>query len=161
MLPASNSRTLMPLGITSVVATYVGRWALASLTPAFDIPSLQQSQVELQSIIALLWFIPFGIVTGLVSVIFVKAVYWSEDFFEAMPGTYYSRHSIGMLVVDLVVERILVLPRPLSLYFSVNLHGHCRLLPRLPHLLALLPSSSDLLLHFLRALVLLPPQLSS
>ena len=31
MLPAANSRTVMPLGITSVVATYIGR---AVRTPA-------------------------------------------------------------------------------------------------------------------------------
>ena len=37
MLPSSNSRTLMPVGITTAVATYIGR-ALLSLSPAFDIP---------------------------------------------------------------------------------------------------------------------------
>ena len=42
MLPAANSRTLMPLGIASVVATYVGRAALG-LHPAFNIPTLQDS----------------------------------------------------------------------------------------------------------------------
>lgn len=40
MLPASNSRTLMPLGITAVVATYIGRAALG-LHPAFDVPTLE------------------------------------------------------------------------------------------------------------------------
>jgi CIC family chloride channel protein len=96
MLPASNSRTLMPLGVTSVVATYIGR-ATLGLHPAFDIEPLQAPQVSVESALALITFVPFGIIVGLVSVIFVKGIYWSEDFFEAMPGTYYSRHSLGML----------------------------------------------------------------
>ena len=32
-----------------------------------------------------------------VQVLFIKSIYWSEDFFEAMPGNYYTRHAIGML----------------------------------------------------------------
>jgi CIC family chloride channel protein len=102
MLPASNSRTLMPLGITSVVATYIGRAAIG-LHPAFDVPALQDESMSLQSVLSLLFFIPFGILVGLVSVLFVKGIYWSEDFFEALPGTYYSRHSLGMLGQGLLI----------------------------------------------------------
>jgi CIC family chloride channel protein len=44
-----------------------------------------------------------GQLVGLVSVVFVKSIYWSEDFFEAMPGNYYSRHSIGMLMQGVMI----------------------------------------------------------
>ena len=102
MLPAANSRTLMPIGITAVVATYVGRTVLG-LHPAFDIPELQKPESSLENTIAMLCFVPFGVVMGLVSVLFIKAIYWSEDFFEAMPGNYYTRHSLGMLGQGLLV----------------------------------------------------------
>ena len=96
MLPASNSRTLMPLGVTAAVATYVGRYML-SLHPAFNIRELQTPQEAIDSMIGLITFVPFGVVVGLVSVLFVKGVYWAEDFFESLPGNYYTRHSLGML----------------------------------------------------------------
>lgn len=106
MLPASNSRTLMPLGTTAVVATYFGRWALGS-HPAFDIPTLQLPDDSLENAASLLCFVPFGIVIGLFSVLFIKGIYWSEDFFESMPGNYYSRHSIGMLGQGLLIYMIM------------------------------------------------------
>lgn len=107
MLPASNSRTLMPLGITSVVATYIGRAAIG-LHPAFDVPSLQNEATSIQNLLSLMWFVPFGVLVGLVSVLFVKGIYWSEDFFEALPGTYYTRHSLGMLVQGLLIYCMMV-----------------------------------------------------
>ena len=64
MLPASNSRTLMPLGIASVVATYIGR-ACLGLHPAFDIPQLQAPLSSVESVLGLLSFLPFGVITGL------------------------------------------------------------------------------------------------
>lgn len=107
MLPASNSRTLMPLGITSVVATYIGRAAIGQ-HPAFDIPALQDEVTSIENLLSLVFFIPFGVLVGLVSVLFVKGIYWSEDFFESMPGNYYSRHSIGMLVQGLLIYCMMV-----------------------------------------------------
>ena len=107
MLPASNSRTLMPLGITAVVATYIGRWALG-LHPAFDVPALQESAAGVESVVNLIFFIPFGVLVGLFSVLFIKGIYWSEDFFEALPGTYYSRHSLGMLGQGLLIYALML-----------------------------------------------------
>ncbi len=107
MLPASNSRTLMPLGITSVVATYIGRAAIGQ-HPAFDVPALQDEATSIENLLSLLFFVPFGVLVGLVSVLFVKGIYWSEDFFESMPGNYYSRHSIGMLVQGLLIYCMMV-----------------------------------------------------
>ena len=96
MLPAANSRTLMPLGISSAVATYIGRAALG-LHPAFNIPALQNQLTTVESVLGLLTFLPFGVVIGLVAVLFVKGIYWAEDCFDYMPGNYYSRHALGML----------------------------------------------------------------
>ena len=41
-----------------------------------------------------------GILMGLVSVLFIRSIYGFEDFFEQhVPGSYYVRHMLGMLVV--------------------------------------------------------------
>ena len=45
-------------------------------------------------------------------VLFIKGIYWSEDFFEAMPGSYYSRHALGMLCQGLLI------------YLLMHLGGH-------------------------------------
>ena len=72
MLPAANSRTLMPLGITAAVATYLGR-AVLGLHPAFDIPGLQEPEASLENSMALLLFVPFGVLTGVVAVLASRA----------------------------------------------------------------------------------------
>ena len=111
MLPAANSRTLMPLGIAAVVATYIGRVALG-LHPAFDIPTLQQPLTSVESVLGLISFLPFGVIVGLVSVLFVKGIYWSEDMFDSMPGNYYSRHAIGMLGQGVLMYACLLYTSP-------------------------------------------------
>ena len=45
MLPAANSRTLMPLGIAAVTATYIGRIMIGD-SPAFDIPQVRTARIE-------------------------------------------------------------------------------------------------------------------
>ena len=107
MLPATNSRTLMPLGISSVVATYIGR-AIIGQHPAFDIPALAFESTSIENLLSLLFFVPFGVLVGLVSVLFVKGIYFSEDFFESLPGGYYTQHSIGMLVQGLLIYCMMV-----------------------------------------------------
>ena len=58
--------------------------------------------------LAVLMFIPFGVVVGLVSAVFVKAIYWGEDIFEWMPGNYYSRHSLGMLGQGIIIYLMMI-----------------------------------------------------
>ena len=123
MLPAANSRTLMPLGIASVVATYIGRFALG-LHPAFDIPTLQETARDVESVLALLSFLPFGIVIGLVAVLFVKGIYWAEDMFDYMPGNYYSRHAIGMLGQGLLMYLMMLYTGPTSTAAYTGPLGH-------------------------------------
>lgn len=51
----------------------------------------------------LLLFIPFGVLMGLASIVFVKGVYWTEDRVESMPGNDYTRHLSGMLLVGIML----------------------------------------------------------
>lgn len=100
MLPAANSRTLMPLGLCTVIATYFGRVTLG-VHPAFDIKSLTGDHST--SFLMLLTYFPFGVLVGLASVLFVKGIYWFEDFFESLPGNYYSRHCTGCVCQGLLI----------------------------------------------------------
>merc|ERR1712137_1249256 len=106
MLPAANSRTLMPLGLSTVIATYFGR-ATLGVYPAFNISSLSQLSHDANFLMLLTYF-PFGVLVGLVAVLFVKGIYWFEDFFEAMPGNYYSRHICGCLLQGLLIYGMMI-----------------------------------------------------
>ena len=64
--------------------------------------------MTVDSVISLALFLPFGVVVGIISVLFIKGIYWSEDFFESLPGNYYSRHSLGMLGQGLLLYILMV-----------------------------------------------------
>ena len=102
LLVSINAATLFPVIIATVTATYISRTFLGA-TPAFLIPSLLTpnfTQIPLQ---ALLVFIPFGILVGFCSVVFVRGLYIAEDFFNGMKGNYYTRHITGMFCVGIMM----------------------------------------------------------
>ncbi len=102
LLMSVNVRNLLPVALATVTAGYIGR-ALMGTRPAFDIASLRVTNFQLVPFWMMLLFIPFGILIGLVSVVFVKGIYWSEDRFDALPVNDYVRHSIGMSVVGVLM----------------------------------------------------------
>ncbi|EAQ79228.1 Cl- channel, voltage gated [Blastopirellula marina DSM 3645] len=101
LLISINVRTLLPVALATITATYIGR-ALLGVYPAFNIEPLQVNQFELNSPGMLLLLIPFGVVMGLASVAFIKGIYWTEDQFEKMPGGDLVRHASGMLVAGIL-----------------------------------------------------------
>lgn len=102
LLISVNVQNLLPVALSTVTASYIGR-ALLGTHPAFDFAPLRQPDFHLTSPWLLLLFIPFGLVMGLLSVAFVRGIYWAEDRFEALPGNDYTRHALGMLVVGIVL----------------------------------------------------------
>jgi CIC family chloride channel protein len=44
-----------------------------------------------------------GGLMGVLSVVFIRGLYWMEDVFDAIPGNYYSRHALGMLCVGIMI----------------------------------------------------------
>ena len=40
---------------------------------------------------------------GLASVAFIRGIYWMEDVFDAIPGNYYTRHMLGMLLTGVMM----------------------------------------------------------
>ena len=102
LLVSINSRSIFLLTVATTSATYVGR-LLMGTTPAFDVPALQFPNFGMEPALGLISFIPFAIICGLVSTLFIRAIYWSEDRFESMPGNYYSRHMLGMLCMGILM----------------------------------------------------------
>ena len=102
LLVSINSRSIFSLTLATTASTYVGR-LLMGANPAFDVPALQFPNFGMEPALGLISFIPFAILCGLVSTVFIRAIYWSEDLFESMPGNYYSRHLLGMLGMGIMM----------------------------------------------------------
>lgn len=97
-----SARTLIPVALATGAATYVGR-AFFGDFPAFDIPSLALHATGVLSAPGILAWLGFGVVLGVVSMVYIRALYGFEDFFERLPGNDYVHHVLGMLLVGIMM----------------------------------------------------------
>jgi len=112
MLHEVSVRTLVPVGIATVTATYIGRLFFGP-NPSFVIPNLVSSSFNITDPGALVSFVGLGILMGLASAVFIKSLYGAEDLFEKwIPDSYYLRHATGMLGVGILM------------YLGMKLLGH-------------------------------------
>ena len=103
LLPEISARTLIPVAISTATATYIGRWLL-SVNPSFVIPEFATAQIHLTSPFVLLACVGLGGLLGVVSTIFIRSIYWCEDFFEErVSKNYYVRHALGMLLLGIII----------------------------------------------------------
>jgi len=102
LLVSVNARNILPVSIATVTASYIGR-ALLGVEPSFYFSPLLELDLHLHPPGRLVFFIPFGIIMGFVSTLFVRAIYWAEDRFDAMPGNSYTRHLSGMFAVGVMI----------------------------------------------------------
>ena len=103
MLHEVSARTLIPVVISTVTATYLGRVFFGTY-PSFVIPSFQTPYFHLTHPLVLPSYIGLGIIIGLSSVLFIRSIYGFEDFFdEHVKGNYYTRHMSGMLLVGIMM----------------------------------------------------------
>jgi CIC family chloride channel protein len=102
LLVSVNARNLLLVTIATVVATRIGHLLLGT-EPSFYIPTLETPDFQLARPLALTVFLVLGGLMGLLSVAFIRGLYWMEDVFEAMPGNYYTRHALGMLCVGVMM----------------------------------------------------------
>lgn len=102
LLVSINARNILPVTIATVTASYIGR-ALLGVEPSFYFSPLTELDLHLNSPWSLLFFVPFGIIMGLVTTLFVRGIYWAEDRFDAMPGNIYTRHMSAMLGVGVMI----------------------------------------------------------
>lgn len=92
-------RTLVPVGLATATATYVGR-RLFGAAPAFVVPAVRPTLTAA----ALPAYMLLGALMALVSVAFIRAIYGAEDLFDRLiPRHDYLRHALGMLAVGLMM----------------------------------------------------------
>ena len=106
LLISVNAVNVMLVAIATVTATHIGR-LLLGIDPSFNIPALALPNFQIHLSTELLLFIVLGVLMGLISVVFIRLLYWTEDLFEALPGNYYTRHALGMLCVGIMMYLLL------------------------------------------------------
>jgi chloride channel protein, CIC family len=108
MLPVTTATSLLGVALSCITATFIGR-SFFGVLPSFNVPSLSQGESLLRdggpaaALSVLPWFVLFGLILGVLAWLLTRGVYWFEDFFDAMPGNYYTRHMSGMLLVGLIL----------------------------------------------------------
>jgi chloride channel protein, CIC family len=108
MLHEVSARTLVPVTIATVTASYAGRLFFGS-HPSFVIPAFQTPYFHPTNPFVLILYVGLGLIAGLVSVVYIHSIYAFEDFFEGrIGGNYYLRHMLGMLVVGVIMYALLL-----------------------------------------------------
>jgi len=102
LLVAITAQSILLVSIATIVATYIGRLLLGA-NPSFEVPALQTPEFGVEPAWGLILFVPFGLLCGLAATLFIRAIYWAEDKFDAMPGNYYTRHLLGMACVGVMI----------------------------------------------------------
>jgi chloride channel protein, CIC family len=103
MLHEISVRTLVPVAISTATATYIGR-VFFGPNPSFVIPSLEIPYFHIENPLVLLSYMGLGVISGIVSAIYIRSIYGCEDFFnKIIPRNYYLRHMSGMLVVGVLL----------------------------------------------------------
>jgi CIC family chloride channel protein len=85
-----------PVILSSVIATIISR-AFVGNYPAFVVP-----HYELVSVWEMPMYVGLGLAAGIFSVLFVKVLYQSEDFFEALKINNLLKPALGGLVLGII-----------------------------------------------------------
>ncbi len=87
---------LGPVVVVSVISTLVYRSCMGNL-PRFDVP-----HYDLVSAWELLPYLVLGLLAGVLSILFVRALFGSQDLFEKIPIPNWLKPAIGMLLVGVI-----------------------------------------------------------
>lgn len=85
-----------PVVVASVLSTLVFRSAMGNL-PRFVVP-----QYELVSGWELLGYLGLGVAAGLVSMVFIKSLFWTEDTLERLRVPRWARPVVGFVLVGVI-----------------------------------------------------------
>lgn len=108
MLHEVSARTLVPVTIATVAATWVGKLIFGT-HPSFVIPALEAFHFHLTDAPALVAYAALGMIAGLWSVLFIRSLYGFEEFFRTrIGGTYYRQHLLGMFAVGVLIYLVML-----------------------------------------------------
>jgi CIC family chloride channel protein len=101
-------KTLVPVAISTVTATYIGRIFFGP-HPSFVIPGFETPYFHITNPLVLLTYVGLGVITGIFSAVFIKSIYGFEDFLENhVRESYYKRHMFGMALVGIMMYLLMV-----------------------------------------------------
>lgn len=92
-------RQFSPIVISSVAATVVGHHFFG------DVPAFQVPQYAIQHYFELLAYAALGILAGLVAVVFVRVLYFSEDLFDRLKAWPPAKALIGGVLIGTLALR--------------------------------------------------------
>ncbi|MHB1949315.1 MAG: chloride channel protein [Gammaproteobacteria bacterium] len=110
-LVSFNMFNIVIIMISTLTATLIGQYFFGTESIFFVAENLDTSNFS-HKIIELLFVIPFAIVTGLISILFIRGIYWTEDYFTAHCKNAYLRHATGMSLVGIMM------------YLFMDFYGH-------------------------------------
>ncbi len=102
MMVEISARTLVPVMIATATASYIGLLYFGN-TASFIIPPLALEVPANLSATDFLSYAVLGLIVGLIAMIYTRSIYLFEDWFERLPGNYYTRHALGMLLVGVLM----------------------------------------------------------
>jgi CIC family chloride channel protein len=101
LLPETSARTLIPVVLASGAGALIGELAFGNV-PSFNITPISTA-TGLPVIGDYFAFTLFGVLLGLASALYIKAIYKAEDLFSRLPGNDYVRHASGMVLVGVMM----------------------------------------------------------
>jgi CIC family chloride channel protein len=101
LLPEVSNRTFLPVVVATATATSIGRLVLG-LDPAFFVPDAALPPSPAPTPIELIGFVALGVMAGLASWAFIRALAYAEDTFPKLPGNAYTQNIIGMLMIGVL-----------------------------------------------------------
>ncbi|AOV18657.1 chloride channel protein [Acidihalobacter aeolianus] len=102
MMVEISARTLIPVMIATGAASFVGRLFFGDHA-SFIIPPMTLHAATSSSFRVFVAYALLGLVMGVLGMLYTRSVYAFEDFFDRLPGNYYTRHALGMLCVGIMM----------------------------------------------------------
>jgi CIC family chloride channel protein len=102
ILPEISARTIIPVALAASGGTFIGR-AFFGDHPSFDIPALALPMPQHLQLGPLVAYVFLGLAFGVLAHLYIRTLYTIEDRFEKIPGGYYTRHLLGMLIVGVMI----------------------------------------------------------
>jgi chloride channel protein, CIC family len=99
MLPEWSARTIIPVSIATALATYTSYLYFGN-APFMPFTISAEGQFHLLGIMS---YFLLSLLLGLFSTLFIRSIYVTEDLFDRLPGNYYLRHGLGMLLVGITM----------------------------------------------------------